>query len=1361
MTILGLKVSDDSIAWSILENQDSFFDLTHKGIEVFPKGVKVDQKGETSRAAERTLWRATKIATYRRKIRKIQVLKVLSKHGYCPPLTEKELNDWKYNKIHPKNEQFVEWLKNDNGETKDDRQKRITNPYFFRFIAATSKLNLKDEVHRYMIGRAFYHLTQRRGYMSNRLDGKESDGAVMQNITSLNEEKGMLTLGQYFYGLYTKNKRIRGNYTDRITHYVEEFNIICELQNLPKDFASEIEKEIFFQRPLKIKKHHIGKCPYEPKKYRCAISHPVYEEFRMWSYINNIKMKTPDEDDLRPLTKEEKDQIIPLFFRKSRPLFDFEDICKKLAPKKMYRNKKDTDIEAKHWIFNMQLKDSVAGCPVSSQFESIFGEKWRDLNIKFTNSNGKECSYSIDDIWHVLTTFDNDENLTEFAHVNLCLNNDQVETLLKFKLPSGHANLSKNAMAKINYYLKQGFLYSHAVLMANMAAVVPEKLWNNESQQLISDEVLKIIDEHEIDNKYATIINGLIGYNQKHNYTWSGDAEELYRESLTKALKEKFGDSVFHDLFTSGKKLHMFDYLFNMYKKAMQKNYGTGEFIKTEKLINLIKSFILIRFGRDSKLNKLYHPNASEFHNVYGEKNKLGFKCESSKKIPVKNPIFTRVSSKLENLLNKLLDQGLIDDRTIIKLNCCETLRNLNERKAIFSLRRDEKAKKAEIHKVIIKYLSKEGEDLDVTEDDYTRYMLWEEQEKKCIYTDEKIELCDFLGKEKTFDLNYIIPLSQSFDISKANLTLASVKYTTKIKKGQIPGKLKIHEDIKERLKDQNKYIYVLQKQIENLTKQSKVITSADQRSNVISKRHKLNIERNYLLKKYNRLIREEIKDTHRFAITYTDNMNASFLQKYLKATFKKVYLVSDEVVNLFNTEWDKESIFAHKRGTSYFTNFIDAIISGCTHRALFDDLTNYYGAKENGLKLSFKKPWSSFILDLMQVQDEIVINHHRSADLLKKTKRLVRKGNKVVRDNEGKLVYQNCDTVRGLLHKQKKYGAIEILEEGKKGEIKKVIKHVIRKGVFDLTESEVEQIVDPVIKEVVRSGKEIEPTLRDKIAKHDVSIKELMREKRKIERENKDKDEDITEEVDAILKQVKDLEKLVKKDTGDIDELYVLKNGEQKHYIKRVRIFMTTVKNPMILKYHQNKSKHDYKRPVYVTNESNYCIGIYNGLGKKNKPVSDFLMLRNLDAAKRMNSMKLEFAVDVNLREYLLPQKKDKKGIELQLTSTLKSGSTVLFYENSPDEIWLLTKKEIHQRSYQVVGISEQLIQSKYLYGVLTFKHIDEPRSLTEVVATSGPWSSEKGFASVRKMNHGQFKALVKGDDYTFDKDGNIIKID
>ena len=74
---------------------------------------------------------------------------------------------------------------------------------------------------------------------------------------------------------------------------------------LGKDFIYLLTEDIiFYQRPLKSKKHLISNCPYETRTYvdkesgelktepiKCiAESHPLFQEFRLWQFISNLRI---------------------------------------------------------------------------------------------------------------------------------------------------------------------------------------------------------------------------------------------------------------------------------------------------------------------------------------------------------------------------------------------------------------------------------------------------------------------------------------------------------------------------------------------------------------------------------------------------------------------------------------------------------------------------------------------------------------------------------------------------------------------------------------------------------------------------------------------------------------------------------------------------------------------------------------------------------------------------------------------------------------------------------------------------------------------------------------------------------------
>ena len=341
--ILGLDTGTNSLGWAVVDQDESGkYTLIDKGVVIFQEGVKIEKGIESSKAAERTSHRALRRQYFRRRLRKIQVLKVLSKYNLCPALTEEDLNLWKSRKIYPKKDEFMLWQRtNDNDDI---------NPYHSRYLCLNEVLDLQKQQDRYTLGRAFYHMAQRRGFLSNRLDATEEqeNGAVKSSIANLNkeiEEAGCKYLGEYFYKLYKERGntvRIRTRYTDREQHYKKEFFAICEKQQLPLEMVDELTKALYFQRPLKSQRQNVGDCTFEKGKPRCSDSHPLYEEFRLLSFLNNIRVQGPLDNDMRPLSEEELNKIDSLFYRKSKPNFDFEEIAKKIAGKGKYQWKGDT-----------------------------------------------------------------------------------------------------------------------------------------------------------------------------------------------------------------------------------------------------------------------------------------------------------------------------------------------------------------------------------------------------------------------------------------------------------------------------------------------------------------------------------------------------------------------------------------------------------------------------------------------------------------------------------------------------------------------------------------------------------------------------------------------------------------------------------------------------------------------------------------------------------------------------------------------------------------------------------------------------------------------------------------------------------
>ena len=978
--ILGIDTGTNSLGWAIVEKQADEYHLLDKGVNIFQEGVKIEKGIESSKAAERTAHKAARVRNYRIKLRKIRLLRILSDAHLCPPLSKAELSAWRLKKEYPKNELFMQW------QATDDKSDKT--PYAYRHKCLHESLDFSSITDRHILGRAFYHMIQRRGFLSNRKDQSGDDtGMVKENISNLTQEMhdaGYEYLGDYFYSLYNKGEKIRNHYTARNEHYLAEFKAICEKQELDKNLGHEvvhqIEKAIFYQRPLKSQKGQVGKCVFEKNKTRCPSSHPMYEEFRMLSFINNIKIQTPNDDVLRPLSSEERALIMPLFFRKSKKLFDFEDIAKKLAPKKQYGfYKKSSDAEMPY-LFNYPMDTSVSGCPVTTALKDIFGDNWIDsLCETYTLAEGKSRLNVVNDIWHVLFFYTDDTKLAEFAKNRLQLNDEEARKFCEISLPGDYASLSLKAICKILPYLRRGLIYSHAVFLGNLCEVMPQYEWDIEEMRNAAIEHI-IHEMNQIDSKDA----------------------RTFEVCIKEYLKEQYHVS-------------------------------------------------------EEKLKKLYHPSMMEVYPRVQRTNNHGVYQLGSPRIDsVRNPMAMRSMFRLRKLVNRLLEEGKIDSDTEIHIEFARELNDANKRNAIALFTKDNQKKNDEARKKIIDIM---GKDYDVKDDDILKYILWEEQGHICLYTGRQIAISDFVGTSQKFDKEHTIPRSVGGDSTRMNLTLCDSRFNREVKKTKLPTELPNHDEIMARINDWREKYESLDGQIRKLKGKSKGATTKKQKDDIISKRHLLELQRDYWRGKYLRFTMESVPEGFSRRQGTDISVISKYARLYLKSLFKHVYTVKGIATSDFRKIWGIQKAYSKKERVNHVHHCIDAIVIACIGLDEYNKLGAYYHDEENhewyGMsKANFKKPWPTFVEDIEKVQDEILVYHYTPDNMPKQGRRRIMV--------DGKKVLSKGDAARGSLHNDTYYGAIE--SDG-------VVKYVKRINLASMKENDVKNIVDDTVRGIIETA--------------------------------------------------------------------------------------------------------------------------------------------------------------------------------------------------------------------------------------------------------------------------------------------------
>ncbi|MFV8377917.1 type II CRISPR RNA-guided endonuclease Cas9 [Flavobacterium sp. LB3R33] len=473
--ILGLDLGTNSIGWALID--DKMNKIIGMGSRIFPVGVDNlgDGEGELSKNASRTGARGTRRQFFRKKLRKKVLLKELASLNMCP-LTNQNFDDWKTTKKFPSQE-LASWF--------------ALNPYELRHRALNEKLSFEE------IGRIFYHLIQRRGFLSNSRSAGKDDGAIFKGnakegkigIDETREQIENKTLGSYFYEISPKEnqpfvdglERIRNRYTTR-QMYVDEFEEIWEYQKkYHSNLTHEIKEKIggrkndegfkedgilFHQRPLRSQKHLVGNCTFEPNKTKCQLSAIPFELYRLHQWINTV------EYNGHKLHVDERKLVFDFLIEKEKP--SFKDIRKAI-------NKLDAIYK-----FNYKDEDKIVGTHTISNLcnKKFFGKKWFDFTEK-----------EQEDIWHVLYFFDSKDKVKEYAIKNWGFDETQAEAISKFNLKDKYASLSRKAINNILPFLGMGFQYDIAVVLGGIKNVYG-KNWetlNSSDKGLILDNVYEIV----------------------------------------------------------------------------------------------------------------------------------------------------------------------------------------------------------------------------------------------------------------------------------------------------------------------------------------------------------------------------------------------------------------------------------------------------------------------------------------------------------------------------------------------------------------------------------------------------------------------------------------------------------------------------------------------------------------------------------------------------------------------------------------------------------------------------------------------------------------------------------------------------
>lgn len=295
---LGLDIGANSIGWAALSLDDASGDpILAMGSRVFPDGRAPEKRSGpgASLAVGRRLARGQRRRRKRYLRRRAALMRKLVAFGLMPA-------------------------------NKQERKDLAScDPYELR------KRALSETLKPYKLGRALFHLHQRRGFKSNRKAGGEDKKKATQarmdreGLRQAISDSDNPTLGEFLAGRRERGKPVRARpgqelYPERAM-YAREFNEIrarqAENHALTPAQWDELERIIFHQRPLKPVKP--GWCALEDNAERAPRSHPCAQEFRILEEVNNLRVSIPGNAERRPeercLKENERELALELLRR--------------------------------------------------------------------------------------------------------------------------------------------------------------------------------------------------------------------------------------------------------------------------------------------------------------------------------------------------------------------------------------------------------------------------------------------------------------------------------------------------------------------------------------------------------------------------------------------------------------------------------------------------------------------------------------------------------------------------------------------------------------------------------------------------------------------------------------------------------------------------------------------------------------------------------------------------------------------------------------------------------------------------------------------------------------------------------------
>ena len=456
-TRLGVDMGTNSIGWILfqLDEKGEIVEIRAAGVRIFASGrdLRADVSSNEARRKARQMRRRRDRYLQRRNA----LMTKLREFGLMPE------------------------------EQNARRDLQDLSPYRLRARAVSGRIDLHH------LGRAIFHIGQRRGFKSNRRTDKQTDGPVSESVDEFRKKIGGNTVGQFLASIHEKGEPVRARrhgttkkdlysyYPDRAM-IEEEFNAVWKKQ---AEFHSEVLTEdkreilfdvIFHQRPLK--SPIVGRCRFFPEEYRAPKALPSFQRFRILQDINHLRYYD-ENGEAQPLSPETRNDALQTL--KGGGNLTFVQLNRKMKN----RGEIGGDV-----AFNLQdeKRKEIKGSVPDKTMGKILSQKWSVFTLSKKDSlvsvllddakSDDEAIAELRDKWEL-----SEEEAKKCIQENL---DGKTET-------AGRAALSAKAIAALMPYLEKGMRYDEAVAEAEERGRLPRSEHDGETLRRLPEypKVLK------------------------------------------------------------------------------------------------------------------------------------------------------------------------------------------------------------------------------------------------------------------------------------------------------------------------------------------------------------------------------------------------------------------------------------------------------------------------------------------------------------------------------------------------------------------------------------------------------------------------------------------------------------------------------------------------------------------------------------------------------------------------------------------------------------------------------------------------------------------------------------------------------